>query len=256
MSSRSPLAALTLAALGASAGLVFAAAGSTSASAPAADGVKTQTAKKPGGTPLRFDDASLFIEINATDGDAGLQADIDAEAWRRVIVLDPKGRKMLDFRGVGRMRGWGLTGLSFESAEPGFDEVPFAKFKARFPEGKYRFRGRTIENRLIVGAAKLTHVIPKQPKVLFPTEDAIVPAGDLTVEWEPVTRPKGVKIVDYEVILGGEDGESASIELPPTATSLTLPGALLKPESEYAIEVLARERSGNRTITEVPFTTS
>ncbi|MDH3227265.1 MAG: fibronectin type III domain-containing protein, partial [Thermoleophilia bacterium] len=233
--------------------LVFAASESPSerASAPG----KIEAAKKSAGKPLRFADSNLFVEINGTDGDAGLQAEMDGEPWRKAIVLDPKGRKLLDFRGEGRMRNWGLTGLSFESAEPGFDEIPLAKFRARFPQGKYRFRGRTIDGKLIIGSARLTHVFPKRPKVLFPTPDAVVPVGDLTVRWEPVTKPAGVKIVDYEVILGGDGGESASIELPSTATSLTLPGELLKPASEYAIEVLAREKSGNRTITEVPFTT-
>ena len=254
MTRKAPVAAAVLVALGASAGLVYAASETRgSATAPAA--VLKETAKKPASPPLRFADSSLFIEINATDGDAGLQADIDADAWRRVIVLDPRGRKMLDFRGVGRMAGWGLTGLSFESSEPGFDEVPFARFRSRFPAGKYRFRGRTIDGELIIGAARLTHVIPRAPRVTFPTADAVVPVADMTVRWEPVTAPSGVTIIDYEVILDGDGGESASIELPPTATSLTLPGELLSPDSEYKIEVLARERSGNRTITEVPFTT-
>ncbi len=252
MPRKTTLAAALLVALGASGGLVFAA--TESQSVRAETPAKTASGKPTGG-PQRFADSALFIEINGTDGDAGLQADIDADAWKRVIILDPKGRKLLDFRGVGRLAGWGLTGLSFESAEPGFDEVPFAKFKSRFPAGKYRFRGRTIDDELILGAAKLTYVIPKRPNVLAPAPDAVVPVADLTVQWDPVTSPRGVKIVDYEVILGGDGGESVSVELPPTSTSFTVPSELLQPASEYAIEVLAREKSGNRTITEVPFTT-
>lgn len=255
MTPKASLAAAALVALGASAGLVFAANESRPESPSGQVGTKSPSAKKPTAKPLRFDDANLFVEINGTDGDAGLQADIDGDAWRTAIVLDPRGRKLLDFRGAGRMRNWGLTGLSFESAEPGFDEVPLARFKARFPAGKYRFRGRSVDGKRIIGSARLTHVFPKRPRVLSPAEDAVVPVADLPVQWEPVTAPAGVKIVDYEVILDGDGGESASIELAPSVTSLTLPAELLRPASEYKIEVLAREKSGNRTITEVAFTT-
>lgn len=207
-------------------------------------------------TPLRFADTDLFIEINGTDGDAGLQAEIDADAWRKVVVLDPGGRPLLDFRGQGRMAGWGLTGLTFESSEPGFDEAPFARFKARFPEGRYRFRGRSIDGELILGAARLTHVVPSRPAVVSPQPDAVVPADGLVVRWEPVVRPAGVEIASYQVIVGGDRGEEYQVLFGPDATSATIPPGVLIPGGEYALEVLARERSGNRTITEVPFTAS
>lgn len=205
--------------------------------------------------PLRFADSSLFIEINGTDGDAGLQAEIDADAWRKVVVLDPNGRPLLDFRGQGRMARWGLTGLTFESSEPGFDEVPFARFKARFPEGRYLFRGRGVDGERIVGAARLTHTVPARPSVVVPAPDATVAAEGFTVRWEPVTRPAGVEIADYEVIVAGERGEEFRVLFGPEATSATIPPGVLTPGSDYALEVLARERTGNRTITEVPFRT-
>lgn len=242
---------MALAGVGAAAGLAIA--GTGGSATPAMPEPTVAHAEADG--PVRFDDADLFIEINATDGDAGLQARIGAEPWRRVIILDPRGRKLVDFRGRGRMAQWGLSELSFESAEPSFDEVPFAAFRARFPVGRYRFRGRTIDNELVIGSARLSHVVPARPKVLSPTEGAVVPVGDLTVRWEPVTRPAKVEIIDYEVILGDDRGETVSIELTPDATSLTLPGELLAPGTQYALEVLAREKSGNRTITEIGFRT-
>lgn len=203
--------------------------------------------------PLRFADADLFIEINGTDGDAGLQTAIDADAWRRVIVLDPAGRSLLDFRGEGRMAGWGLTGLTFESSEPAFDEVPFARFKARFPEGRYRFRGRSVDGDLILGSARLTHTVPRRPTVVSPQPDAAVPAAGFVVEWKPVARPTGVEIVDYQVIIAGDRGEEYQVLFGPDVTRASVPPGVLVPGREYAVEVLARERSGNRTITEVPF---
>jgi hypothetical protein len=39
-----------------------------------------------------------------------------------------------------------------------------------------------------------------------------------------------------------------SADLPPTSTSLTVPADFLEPGTEYMVEVLAIERSGNQTI--------
>jgi len=43
-----------------------------------------------------------------------------------------------------------------------------------------------------------------------------------------------------------------SMYLPPSATSATIPGEFLRPATETGGEVLARERSGNQTITALP----
>jgi hypothetical protein len=40
--------------------------------------------------------------------------------------------------------------------------------------------------------------------------------------------------------------------LPPTATSVTIPAEFLEPGTKADGEILARERSGNQTITELP----
>src|SRR5262245_10835679 len=75
------------------------------------------------------DDAGLKIEYNATDGDAGLQFFIDAEAWRHVTVTNPRGRLVLDAEAATVIRNFGLSELFSESSEPPFDELPFADFK-------------------------------------------------------------------------------------------------------------------------------
>ena len=46
--------------------------------------------KTNGGTPrppLRFAQSELFIEINATDGDAGLQMRLGGQEWERLRLL-------------------------------------------------------------------------------------------------------------------------------------------------------------------------
>lgn len=208
--------------------------------------------------PLRFPTSDLFIEINATDGDAGLQMNLGGNVWRRLIVRDPRGRALMDVRGVGRLRNYGLTDMGFESNEPPFTRVPLRRFKARFPEGRYTFSATTLNGRRLVGSDRLTHDIPARPAVLEPAEDAVVDsAAPLAVRWSQVTRPRGIAIVRYIVIVTEESSERVlSMDLGPGATSAAIPVGFLEPGADYAVEVLARERSGNQTITEVPFRTS
>jgi hypothetical protein len=209
------------------------------------------------GRPIPFEVSELFIEINATDGDAGLQMSLGGDEWRRLVLRDPSGRTLVDVTGRGRLRGYGVTDMGFESAEPPFAEVPLRRFRARFPEGRYTFRGTSVEGRRMVGSDRLTHDIPARPSVLAPAEDAVVSPAGLDVRWEPVNRPRGIRIVRYIVIVTEVRSErELSMELGPGATRATVAPGFLAPGREYAVEVLARERSGNQTITEVPFRTS
>ena len=92
-----------------------------------------------------LDEAEIFIEINDTDGDAGIQIFLDAEGWKRMKVFGPDGRRVLRVaatRGVGMQ---GITELFLESAEPSFDEQSLEEFMALFPEGTYTFSGKTTE---------------------------------------------------------------------------------------------------------------
>jgi hypothetical protein len=206
--------------------------------------------------PIPFEMSDLFIEINATDGDAGLQMNLGGDEWRRLIVRDPSGRIIMGASGRGRLRGYGLTDMFFESNEPPFSEVPFRRFRARFPEGRYTFRGTSIEGRRLVGSDRLTHNVPPGPNVLAPAEDAVVDPASLVVRWEPIRR-RGINIIRYIAIVTEEDTErELSMDLGPGATSATIAPEFLAPGREYAVEVLARERGGNQTITEVPFRTS
>ena len=232
---------LTLAAL--SAGAVAASGGG------GASGRSAEAAKRK---PLRFEQHDLYIEYNATDGDAGLQLAADAEDWKRFKLLDTKGKLLLDVHARGRLRRpFGLSELFLEASEPPFTKVPFRTFMKRFPKGKYRFRGVASNGRRLVGSDRLSFVVPAAPKVTFPTKGALVDPGGFKVTWEPVTRPAGVKIVTYQVIVNQGDRE-LSMYLPPGATSATIPGEFLEPVTKTGGEVLAREKSGNQTITALP----
>ena len=120
--------------------------------------------------PVRLAAATLIIEVNETDGDAGLQFFLDGEPWRSMTISDPNGRVVVDVDAEGRLRDWGLTELFSESNEPPFTEVPLAEFLARFPAGKYSFVGETIEGEKIVGTARLSHDIPEGPEIPSPAD--------------------------------------------------------------------------------------
>jgi len=140
---------------------------------------------------IKFSKSDLFVEINATDGDAGLQLNLDGEPWSTLELVDPDDQVLMNVDNASELRSYGLTGLTFESAEPPFEEQPLSEFKARFPEGLYRFSGTTVDGRNIVGQDKLTHVFPVGPVVTAPTEGAVVPSSALVVTWQPVTKPIG-----------------------------------------------------------------
>ena len=208
--------------------------------------------------PLRFTESELFIEINATDGDAGLQMQLGGEEWERLRLIDPRGRTIMNVRTGGSLDGYGLTDMVFESNEPPFRRVPFRRFRERFPEGRYRFEGTSVSGRRLIGSDRLTHVVPVAPRVLAPTRNAVVDPGGLTVQWEPVTRPQGIRIVRYQVVVSveGPGGGDFEVDLPPSATSATVPPGFLARGARHAVEVIARATNGNQTITEVRFRTA
>jgi hypothetical protein len=236
--------------LGAVALLIALAGLSATAIAATSGGGATAAQKKP----LRYAEHDLFIETNATDRDAGLQLRLDAEDWRSLAIRDPRGNPLVTVQARGRLRSYGLTELFFEASEPSFDESPFGQFKRRFPEGRYRFSGRSVEGRRLAGADRLSHVVPAGPNVTFPTSGAEVDPNGFTVTWDPVTRPAGVDIVRYIVIVTQGERE-VSMDLPGSARSASIPGEFLEPGTECELEVLARERSGNQTIAAVEFRT-
>jgi hypothetical protein len=205
--------------------------------------------------PVEFSDARLKVEINATDGDAGLQIFLDGEAWNEAELLDPQGNALLDVDVTGRAENYGLTELFSESSEPPFEEFPLEQFKELFPEGTYMFRGTTIDGTPMTGTATLTHDFPDGPEILSPSAGSKVPPDQIVVQWAPVTTPAGIDIAGYQVLVVQEEPvlRVFSADLPATATTLPVPAEFVQPRTEYKVEVLAIEAGGNQTLTELTF---
>jgi hypothetical protein len=204
--------------------------------------------------PLRLDEATMIIEVNSTDGDAGLQVFLDGEPWSEMAVFAPNGRKILDVDATGRLNRFGMTELFSESHEPEFSELPLRKFKRRFPAGRYTFRGTTVEGRRLVGKARFSHRTPAGPEITSPAAGATVPEADVVARWNAGGQPAGVNIVGYRAIVERESPLRVfNADLPASVTSVTIPAEFLEPGIEYKLEVQAIEKSGNQTISEISF---
>lgn len=206
--------------------------------------------------PVEFKRALLRVEINSTDGDAGLQIDLDHDPWRSLKLIAPDGRTLLDVRNRGVLRDYGLTELFSESSEPPFTTFPLSEFKKLFPEGDYVFEGRQVDGTPMRSTFTLTHDFPAGPVITAPRPDATVPADRLVVRWRGVTKPSGINIVRYQVLVVDEQDPVRvfSVFLPRSARSIAIPAEFLVRDGLYKIEVLAIEASGNQTLTEQDLT--
>ncbi len=105
-------------------------------------------------------DAEIIIEINSTDGDAGIQIFLDGVGWDMMECFAPDGSRCFGVVAEGSVGAQGITEFFFESAEPSFDDQPLEELLELFPEGLYRFKGMTTEGKKLKGKARLTHALP------------------------------------------------------------------------------------------------
>lgn len=231
--------------------------------------------------------AEVFFELNDTDGDLGIHALVDGEAWKRLQIEDADERKMLGVSVRSRLRRQGLTEIFFESAEPTFDELAPETFFMRFPEGTYEVEGITLEGDEIESETEITHAMPAPPVPTVndmpaaqqcddeePGFDApVIVADEYVIAWDEVTmthpslgypqNAEGLVVVNYEVVVEAEfetdDGEEFtsvfSVILPPDVTEMTIPEEFMDQAEEFKYEVLVREKSWNQTAIESCFVT-
>ncbi len=208
----------------------------------------------------------LFIEHHATAGDTGVHGAFDGVDWQKLCVFDPRGKLVLQVEPRKQLKDLSISGIFFESREPPNDEVTIAELLARFPQGLYSVRGRSLEGERLTGAATFTHDIPAAPVVVFPQENGTVPAAGFTVVWNHVTTTLAgapLNRTGYEVIItkdvaddpNGFSRPTFDVHVLPSVTRLTVPAEFLQPGTRYELEVLVLEVSGNQTITSLFFQT-
>ena len=210
--------------------------------APAGDVEASAAADEAAAVEEPFADAELFFEFNATDNDLGVQLFLDAPGWRRVRVFDPGGDTIAVFAAGGRLGKLGITELRFESEEPSPAEV-----LALFPEGRYRFRGRTVDGRNLASGVTLSHELPPPP-TFTPADGDEVDRDDTVVRW----NAPGAETVEIIIESDEVDG-TFDVVLPADVRRLRVPRQYLIPGVEYKIEILAINEEGNRTLVEHTF---
>ena len=204
--------------------------------------------------PAQLSAAKVIVEVNETDGDAGLQIFLDGDAWRQISVFRPDGQKIAEFATAGPVNDYGLTELFSESSEPPFTEFPLSQFKSLFPEGEYSFTGTTIDGVNVVGSATLTHDIPNGPDLVAPEDGARVDASNVVIRWREGAQPAGVDITGYQVVVTRERPlRVMEVDLPGSVHRLTVPSEFLQSNTKYKFEVLAIDAGGNQTLTERSF---
>jgi len=197
-----------------------------------------------------LDEFRVFIEFNDTDQDVGLHFFLDAEDWRVMKILDPRGREIFHVQGVHGLGAIGLSELFVEGSEPTLADLPLDEFFELFPEGVYTFIGKTTDGAKIKNLYSFSHDIPDAPTITSPAPGALVDPVNAVISWQPVTSPPGIVITGYEVIVG-----SMSRKVPATTTSVTLPPGFLQPGTEYGFEVLSIADNNNQTISSSMFRT-
>lgn len=217
---------------------------------------------------VELPEASIIIEVNETDGDAGFQVFLDGEGWRHARVFDPQGRQIFQVHVSGGIRDiGGGTELFMETEEPEYEDLDeLQELIELLDEGEYTFMAKLEGGETAIGTADLTHVVPAGPELVTPVPAEEECATDVlfdmaVIEWYPVTTQitgdPGIVIEAYQVIVENEDTELEFIaEVPADVTMVTVPPEFLEPGTEYAFEVLAIEESGNQTITESCFETA
>ena len=141
-----------------------------------------------------------------------------------------------------------------------------------FPQGNYRFHAKTIGNQLSRSTDALTAELPCPVKVVSPPKDEPVAPDRVVIRWEPAPgvfnpdsgickKNQDVELASYEVIAEVVNEEAGlvrhyTVELAAGVTELPVPRTffkegLLLPGTEFRLEVIAIEDTGNKLVAAV-----
>jgi hypothetical protein len=200
--------------------------------------------------PTPFEEAAMFVEQNATDGDTeivivGTAGD---EGLRRLEIRSPTRERMTTLLAADGTPG--MREFLFETPEP-----PGEAILAAYPEGKYVLRGVSTSGEVFRSVLTLSHELPPAVTILHPAADSEVPAREaLIVRW---SAAPGIDHFVLEVENESADPEQALvIDLPPQAASFRVPARFMRPGSEFQVGIHTVAGNGNVVAVESTFTTS
>ena len=197
-----------------------------------------------------FEDASIRVERNATDGDTEIVITgkpLTDSGLARLSILSPHWRKVVDVEAPSKSRGF--REFLFETPEPDQSQI-----LNHYPEGSYLYFGTATNGQRFVGAATLSHELPGEVTIVSPVAESVIAPGTLTIVWAAV--PDAAQyIVEFENE-SADPEQSFSFVVGANTTSFTVPGALVVPGSDYQIGVAAVHENGNLVFSETMFSTA
>jgi hypothetical protein len=218
--------------------------------APATIGFAGDKQAAPHRWASEFEVATINVERNTTDDDTEIVISVVPadEGLKYLSIRAPDKRAVVDVFSLDRSVQ-GIREFEFESPEPAG-----AAILGAYPQGIYRFTGRSVGGEWFYGEARLSHLMPPAPVIMTPVAESQVPAAALRVEWSAVP---GLRKVVIELENESVDPEQVlSVELPGNATSFDVPAAFMQPGSDYQVGISAVGQNGNISVVETVFTTS
>jgi hypothetical protein len=198
----------------------------------------------------QFEDAKIYFEQNATDGDAEvvIKAKAGDNGMTKLKVVAPDGRVVVDFEALDAST-MGIRSFLMESPEP--EKIKL--IKKAYPEGIYKFSGTTTDGKNYMAEAVLSHVLPSVVKLEHPADEAEnVSISGLEIKWSPV---EGAEAYFVEVESDESDAK-VEAQLLDSETSFFVPEKFLLPGIEYKIVIGAESAMGNLNFVEISFSTA
>ncbi len=200
--------------------------------------------------PTPFEEATLIVEQNATDGDTEVVISGTAgdEGLRRLYIKGPDRQRMTTLLAADGTPG--MREFHFETPEP-----PGEAVLAFYPEGKYVLLGESTTGEAFRSVLTLSHELPPAVTILHPAQDAEVPAGQaLVIRW---SAAPGIEQFILEFENESTDPEQVlTLNLAPDVTSFRIPAVLMVPGAEYQVGVQTVGENGNIVAVETTFTTA
>ncbi len=193
-------------------------------------------------------DLEMFYQFSATDDDAEVTIGIESpdHPIGTLVIIAPNGRIVATARSRDSL---GLAEVELESAEPSVEEV-----QAAYPEGTYRFLGRSVDGTRLFGRATITHDVVGAPDFFnfSPCDEEVDARSSVTIAWNSVDGAAG----GYEIIIEQDDtGANLRVTQSAERTSFVIPEGFLESGLEYEIEMKAVTADGSKTSASCEFST-
>jgi len=196
-----------------------------------------------------FESVSVYLEQTIEDEDSELtfEAITGTAGLATLKVVAPDGRTVVDYKAADSKLG--IRHLTLESPEPKND----GSLKADFPTGVYKFTGTATTGAALQGEATLSHKFPDAAHLVRPRpEEKNVPITGMQVKWNAVKDATAIiLVIEHE-----KTGREVKANLPGSATSFTVSDGFLAPGLEYKLAIGTVAKDGNRSFTEMAFTTA